>query len=135
MGECGCYLRSKLVGKMPGPNRAWYFLSVYPGCRECDAPVGVSIDLLNRDEWRDQDIKPEDVPTIADSTRRNSGVPVVDGGLLADAMIRAIESLGLWKPEDDIDRDTWVEELDRMDIVVDSVSKTLKKELVPGGQG
>lgn len=45
MGECGCTMNDRKYW-FPGPGRFLYLLTLSAGCIDCDAPSGVTIELL-----------------------------------------------------------------------------------------
>lgn len=47
MCECGCVMNWDRY-TFPAPNKALYLLSISPHCDNCDAPVGVSIELIEQ---------------------------------------------------------------------------------------
>lgn len=64
MCECGCSSFHPQF-KMPGPDGKWYLLMVYPGCKNCESPVGVDIQLMgSRVAKRDWDIDVRRVPNL-----------------------------------------------------------------------
>jgi len=64
MCECGCSSFHPQF-KMPGPDGKWYLLMVYPGCKNCDSPVGVDIQLIGpRVAKRDWEIDVDAVPYL-----------------------------------------------------------------------
>lgn len=111
MCECGCSSNATPYGRLAAPYRQWYVLSIYPGCKNCDTPAGVSIDLMSCDDVRDQDIDLADLPILADREYKYSGVPVVALRDLQHTFMDAIIANGMWTPEDDIEREIMQDEL------------------------
>jgi hypothetical protein len=47
MGECGC---PRMDYRFPGPHGTVYALELYPGCHDCETPVGIAIHKLSSDD-------------------------------------------------------------------------------------
>ncbi len=45
MGECGCTMNDNKY-TLPGPGKSFYLVSLSGGCVDCDAPPGVTIELI-----------------------------------------------------------------------------------------
>lgn len=50
MGECGCTLNDYKY-LLPGPGENFYVVTLSAGCVDCDAPSGITIELIKRGDF------------------------------------------------------------------------------------
>lgn len=55
MCECGCTMNETRY-HLPGPDKTFYLVRLYPGCIACDAPAGVSIEKMRHDNPNHADL-------------------------------------------------------------------------------
>lgn len=82
MCECGCSIGGPDY-KIKGPDNTWYGIRIYTGCRACDAPIGIDISLLTREDYHFFDVKSLPVLQFMDNM---SSIPVLHPRQLIDAM-------------------------------------------------
>lgn len=71
MCECGCTMNDRKY-RFPGPTKSFYVLTLHGACENCDAPTGISIELIlpgtflfkreNREEFTDGELQFHDWP-------------------------------------------------------------------------
>lgn len=78
MCECGCVTRGQFI-KFPGPGKQVYVMHIYPGCPDCEAPVGVTVTLhknVKEAEWIHGQL---DTPQYYNvDNQKEFSIPVVD---------------------------------------------------------
>lgn len=56
MCQCGC-IESGDFWKLPGPNKSFYVLQKYPGCKDCDSPMGLIVTKYYPKDFKMFDVK------------------------------------------------------------------------------
>ena len=121
MCECGCGTFNGRW-KLKAPNKKWYVISIYGGCQNCDAPAGISIDLMSASECRERLAGSEDFVEIGNHSP-NFGIPVLDINKMMPRLLAALKESGM-KFDDDIHAEVFMEDLNLWRVVRGSVAET-----------
>lgn len=81
MCECGCTMNDEKL-TFPGPGKSFYILSLAAECKSCDAPPGITIELIEPgnvlwDEYKRGEFV--DGPLQFEKWRDSKGVAIVTG--------------------------------------------------------
>jgi hypothetical protein len=79
MCECGCG-DGEPIFQFPGPNKTVYVARVYPGCVNCETPVGVMI----TEDWGIQDLKKADF----ENDFNGVVIPVIEPRFVIDEVVQ-----------------------------------------------
>lgn len=91
--------------RLKAPNRKWYAIGIYGGCKNCDAPAGVAIDLFDREQCELFDLDGVEVVE-----HNNAGWGVIDAKNLRAAAEQELKLAGVLKDgldEYDLDEVDW----------------------------
>jgi len=95
MGQCGCG-NFNGIARIKAPNKTWYVIQIYPGCRYCDTSAGVLLHQMTSKELK-EDWDCEDLPVLEVSPY-GLNIPVLHYNEVAK---QTVESLQDWV--DDVD--------------------------------
>lgn len=106
---------------MPGPDGKWYVIGIYYGCKYCDAPLGLNIDLFDDDDMRSWGAW--ELPIIGGPERPNFGIPTINPNELTAGIFNALDDAGVNVGEDEDERDAFLDDFDLLEIVGKAMSK------------
>lgn len=125
MGQCGCGDFNGMW-RLPAPGGKWYVIGPYGGCKDCAAPVGLMIDLMDASDLRHWEAGK--LPLLGGDP--NFGIPIFDSTAfehrLAEALVetcRVMED----QERDGISFETIAEETRVYDLIRAIVYETATK--------
>jgi hypothetical protein len=90
MCECGCSSRGPDF-RFAGPQGLTYGLEIYPGCKDCEAPIAVAITRYTREDFEMFGLK--HVPLLK-FKNNDSAHPILHPRLLEKMIAKWIEEVG-----------------------------------------
>jgi hypothetical protein len=92
MCECGCS-EGEVRYTLPGPGKSFYVISLYGGCKDCDAPAGVTIEEIKPSHtlYKEYESEFTEGPLKLQKWRGSRGIAITTG-MLKREFIKALES-------------------------------------------
>lgn len=81
MGACGCADGGPDF-KLAGPEGKWIGVTIYPGCDDCETPVGVEFDQLG---WMPQEVI-DSTPEVTFNKEGWAGIKILDAERLKEKL-------------------------------------------------
>lgn len=125
MCECGCNELTHNF-KFPAPNNMVYVISIYTGCKDCDAPAGVIISKMAKSMIKELVIDADSL----EITEEGIGLPLVDFHILTDKLWDRLSCTN--GAENVLDELKDILEEETPDCVFSTVTETIEKHITAG---